>query len=97
MDLESSSAVFVKKFPRYQDPFCLGKRERARSLGIDEGKELLVKVFRVGPAVPCCSATQGRQVAREEQAPCSLTPEKNQFNIVTKVSDIKLTRTDTTL
>ena len=28
-------AVLVKKFPRFEDPFCLGKQEKARSLRLN--------------------------------------------------------------
>ena len=28
--------VLVKKFPRFEDPFCLGKQEKARSLRLND-------------------------------------------------------------
>ena len=31
----NDEAVFIKKFPRYEDVFCLGVEERSRSLKMD--------------------------------------------------------------
>lgn len=40
LNSQEKTAVFVKKFPRYQDPFCLGKVEKARSLSGDDFRKL---------------------------------------------------------